>query len=316
MKKIIGIVVIIVVLMLGLVAWGIMPVEPESEGTVFGDWGTSVIITYEDGSTENLRALMDPSVSQQIAQALSLYRDDKVVSSFEYIISARATAVGYEHAYFKDDAWKLVFKARDSGNVVQKTLTKSTPIGTDLKRIPTDGEWHELATYSVTAVQLGFNDADYGSCLPFGFYQILVSCEGQVYYQGENPYEMDENAEYPSNWVVLSNPTYKYIDVDWKMNKELNVELSTDYSASAGTHFEQQLSSGSNNVVFPSGVIPSSGMTPEAAFSSIISKVDIVWHYDGAWTSWAPAAGGDLTRIYSGETYRVDVSSSCTLTLN
>lgn len=159
--------------------------QEDNSGSSSGEWGTEIVIEYEDGTNETLKTL-------------KITHDGKNVSKFIYKLSAKGDSDGLATCSL-DLTGFCVEGIATSDGATEWTAPVEYGTAGDLDL---DNVWHEVYRLEVEADDLQSNLAD-------GDYKLEFTPSGSIYYRGDANNKWVELKDIPSTcWLTFDKEEY------------------------------------------------------------------------------------------------------------
>jgi len=209
MKGIILIIGIAVFAIIGSALYfsGYFTPEYFEEKTSFGDWGTNIIIRYEDGTNDSLSMVMNKPMS-------TVYYNNKAIIGFDYNLNAKVTGTGYTDATVTLNSYTLTVTCLGVLGSMPKTTTYDYSLISGGNNIPLDGAFHSIGGVAVFPAKTKFDAAPFSP----GPVYITFTPTGTVTYKG-NPDGTTQTGSMPSPVKII---------VGYAAGGTLSLELSSN----------------------------------------------------------------------------------------
>ena len=115
-----------------------------------GTWGAEILISFTDGTNENLKSVIDSSGQLSFfSQPLSVKYENKDVESFTYSLYGKGSGDGYTETTIDLSDFQIDFELRSSyTNNIVNTVGSS---GSGTVTLALDDDWHEVFTVTMDA---------------------------------------------------------------------------------------------------------------------------------------------------------------------
>jgi len=125
-------VIVVVIVTLAVVAIALLPPEPVTTPTSFGDWGQELVVEFADGSTESL--------NQILRFPLAVGYSGKTVSTITYKLSGKTINEGQGDVEIDLSAFYIDALTKEQNDTVNTVKID----GSGYASIQDDGQWHTV----------------------------------------------------------------------------------------------------------------------------------------------------------------------------
>lgn len=152
----------------------------DSTVDIDGNWGVELFVEYEDGTLENLNTPLP---------IMGVYFKENKVDNFRYVLSTKGTSNNYDSIDIDLSNFEIKIKVKDQEGTWGFEETYD-----DIINIPLNGEWKDVYTIQVDALQL--------ESLPLDIsYNLTFTPSGSITYRGGST----------GDWNHAPLPSYYYI---------------------------------------------------------------------------------------------------------
>ena len=294
MKKIIIAIVAVILIASGIFFATVFADTRWTDKTEFGEWGQEILLEYEDGSTSNI---------------LGIYHNDKKVSAFRYILTAKATG---DFDYVEIDLSNYQIEVFIQNTNDMHGITRNDFVSKD---IMCDNQWANLCNIKITDEDLNPPSDQ----LPFGDYVISIQPGGSINYRGFMVGRTDWG-NYESTGLPSAISFFVTLDDDRGLTVEFDNEVGEEYD-----DWSWSFQSGyQDEILITQEMVNCLGgsRNPEDIFASILTKIEVIFQrQDGTLKSWSYQAHllgypQTLLTIEGDSTCRVSVTQDCVLTID